>query len=126
MGSTLHKEGAESGAASNKAIVEDIKSFIVTADKEQSREELLDQFSDLLAVHQLDNNLSTKYLKSQRLPKLARTVCGLLLIIAGFGAISMPSVLFHTGSDTLIVKDVLGAIAAGTGVWMLWKLEIKQ
>lgn len=99
-----------------------------------SRDNLLDEFSVLLASHQVDSKMSKKYLQGERVKQVVLFIIGLLLIMLGFAMIIMPAppyfemftIFYFNPQDGVTLMDVISLLIILSGVYLLVKAIYKQ
>lgn len=99
-----------------------------------SREELLDEFSVLLAGQQVDSEMSKKYLRAERLSKLFLLIIGLLLITLGIAMIIIPAppyfemftIYYFSMDDGITLMDVISLLIVLAGVFLVVKSVYKR
>ncbi|WP_342646924.1 hypothetical protein [Mucilaginibacter sp. CSA2-8R] len=99
---------------------------INTADK-VNRTELLDEFSVLLANHQVDTRMSKKYLMGERLSRFFLIIISLVLIVLGFAMIVMPAppyfemftVFYFNIQDGITLMDLISLLIILSGIYLL-------
>jgi len=95
---------------------------------------LLDEFSVLLASHQVDSKMSKQYLRGERISKAVLIVISLVLIMLGFAMIIMPAppyfemftIFYFNPQDGVTLMDVISLLIILTGVYLLVKSVYKQ
>lgn len=98
----------------NKSIDQDLEPFIKTDERPAtSRDQLLDEFDNLLATHQLDNKISKRYLLRIRLPRLIGGILALALCIGAVILVLLPPTSHDHG-----MKYILAAGMMITGVYL--------
>ena len=93
------------------------------------RANLLDEFSVLLANHQVDSQMSKKYLHGERVKQVVLFVIGLLLVLLGFAMIVMPAppyfemftIFYFNPQDGVTLMDVISLLIILSGVYLLVK-----
>jgi hypothetical protein len=99
-----------------------------------SRANLLDEFSVLLANHQVDSAMSKKYLRGERVTRIVLAAIGLVLIMLGFAMIIMPAppyfemftIFYFNPQDGVTLMDVISLLIILSGVYLLVKAIYKQ
>jgi hypothetical protein len=93
------------------------------------RANMLDEFSVMLANHQVDSNMSKKYLRGERISKFFLILISLVLIMLGFAMIIMPAppyfemftIFYFNPQDGVTLMDVISLLIILTGVYLLVK-----
>ncbi|CAM3916406.1 hypothetical protein MUGA111182_17085 [Mucilaginibacter galii] len=99
-----------------------------------NRANLLDEFSVLLANHQVDSAMSKKYLQGERVKQVVLAAIGLVLIMLGFAMIIMPAppyfemftIFYFNPQDGVTLMDVISLLIILSGVYLLVKSIYKQ
>ncbi|WP_345949078.1 MULTISPECIES: hypothetical protein [unclassified Mucilaginibacter] len=99
-----------------------------------NRADLLDEFSVLLASHQVDSNMSKKYLRGERVSRFFLILISLVLIMLGFAMIIMPAppyfemftIFYFNPQDGVTLMDVISLLIILTGSYLLVKSVYKQ
>ena len=99
-----------------------------------NRANLLDEFSVLLASHQVDSAMSKKYLQGERVKQVVLAAIGLVLIMLGFAMIIMPAppyfemftIFYFNPQDGVTLMDVISLLIILSGVYLLVKSIYKQ
>jgi hypothetical protein len=92
-----------------------------------NRAELLDEFSVLLASHQVDTRMSKKYLKGERLARFFLILISLVLIVLGFAMIVMPAppyfemftIFYFNIQDGITLMDLISLLIILSGIYLL-------
>ncbi len=92
----------------------------------KSRADLLDDFSILLNAHQIDSNVSKKYIRAQRGANVVLMVIGLVMITLGFAMIVMPAppdfeiytVFYFNINDGVTVMDLISLLIVLSGIYL--------
>jgi len=99
-----------------------------------NRADMLDEFSVLLASHQVDSKMSKKYLRGERITKLVLIAIGLVLILLGFAMIIMPAppyfemftIFYFNPQDGVTLMDVISLLIILSGVYLVVKSIYKR
>lgn len=92
-----------------------------------NRTELLDEFSVLLANHQVDTRMSKKYLQGERLARFFLIIISLVLIVLGFAMIVMPAppyfemftIFYFNIQDGITLMDLISLLIILSGIYLL-------
>ncbi|MFA6248895.1 MAG: hypothetical protein WC615_18270 [Mucilaginibacter sp.] len=122
----------------NKAIDEASLPKTIEAFKEldagQDRLGLLNDFEMLLSQHQLDTNVSKKYLSHERIKKMVVAIIGITMITLGMAMIIMPAppyfemfTIFHFNpNDGVTLMDLIALLIVFTGVYLFLNALLKK
>jgi hypothetical protein len=99
-----------------------------------NRADLLDEFSVLLASHQVDSNMSKKHLRGERISRFFLIIISMVLIMLGFAMIIMPAppyfemftIFYFNPQDGVTLMDVISLLIILTGIYLLVKSVYKQ
>lgn len=99
---------------------------INTTDK-ADRTELLNEFSVMLANHQVDTRMSKKYLMGERLARFFLIIISLVLIVLGFAMIVMPAppyfemftIFYFNLQDGITLMDLISLLIILSGIYLL-------
>ena len=99
-----------------------------------NRDNLLDEFTVLLANHQVDSQMSKKYLQGERVKQVVLAAIGVVLIMLGFAMIIMPAppyfemftIFYFNPQDGVTLMDVISLLIILSGVYLLVKSIYKQ
>lgn len=114
-------------AFEEKISADSFKDFEAIDDKEgASREQLLDEFSILLASHKFDSKSTTKYLKIERTNKIILMIIGIIMITLGFAMIVMPAppyfemftIFYFSRDNGVTLMDLISLIIVFAGVYV--------
>ncbi len=91
------------------------------------RAELLDEFSVMLANHQVDTRMSKKYLMGERLARFFLIIISLVLIVLGFAMIVMPAppyfemftIFYFNLQDGVTLMDLISLLIILSGIYLL-------
>lgn len=117
------------------ATAKDLKAFkVIDTITDASREELLDEFSALLASHSFDSKTSTKYLKVERSNKLIMMIIGIIMITLGFAMIIMPAppyfemftIFYFSQDDGVTLMDLISLVIVFAGIYVLVRSMYKK
>ncbi len=106
----------------------------IDAQNGSNRNNLLDEFSVLLASHQVDSKMSKKYLRGERISKFFLVLISLLLITLGFAMIIMPAppyfemftIFYFNPQDGVTLMDIISLLIILTGIYLLVKSVYKK
>jgi hypothetical protein len=98
------------------------------------RANMLDEFSVMLASHQVDSAMSKKYLRGERIAKAVLFLIGLVLITLGFAMIIMPAppyfemftIFYFNPNDGVTLMDVISLLIILSGVYLVVKSIYKK
>jgi len=101
---------------------------------DDDRASMLDEFSVLLASHEVDSKMSKKYLRGERIAKAVLSIIGLVLIMLGFAMIIMPAppyfemftIFYFNPNDGVTLMDVISLLIILSGVYLLVKSIYKK
>lgn len=122
----------------NKAIDEASLPKTIGAFKEldagQDRLNLLNDFELLLSQHQLDTEVSKKYLSHERIRKSVIIIIGVVMITLGMAMIIMPAppyfemfTIFHfNANDGVTLMDLIALLIVFTGVYLFLNALLKK
>ena len=105
-----------------------IEAFKVIDQKnDASREELLDEFSTLLSLNKIDSDVSSRYIKGERLVKIVQVMIAVVMITLGFAMIIMPAppyfemftIFYFTRDDGVTLMDLISLIVILIGIYIL-------
>lgn len=99
-----------------------------------NRDNLLDEFTVLLANHKVDSQMSKKYLQGERVKQVVLAAIGVVLIMLGFAMIIMPAppyfemftIFYFNPQDGVTLMDVISLLIILSGVYLLVKSIYKQ
>jgi hypothetical protein len=99
-----------------------------------NRDNLLDEFTVLLANHKIDSQMSKKYLQGERVKQVVLAAIGVVLIMLGFAMIIMPAppyfemftIFYFNPQDGVTLMDVISLLIILSGVYLLVKSIYKQ
>ncbi|MFD1257352.1 hypothetical protein ACFQ3S_11140 [Mucilaginibacter terrae] len=99
-----------------------------------NRANMLDEFTVMLASHQVDSTMSKKYLRGERISKFFLILISLVLIMLGFAMIIMPAppyfemftIFYFNPQDGVTLMDVISLLIILTGIYLLVKSVYKQ
>lgn len=94
-----------------------------------TRANLLDEFTVLLASHQVDSAMSKKYLRGERISKFFLIIISLVLIMLGFAMIIMPAppyfemftIYYFNPQDGVTLMDLISLLIILSGIYLLVK-----
>jgi hypothetical protein len=103
-------------------------------DTEQDRLELLNGFEYLLSQHQLDSNVSKKYITKERIKKSIVVIIGIIMITLGMAMIIMPAppyfemftVFYFNANDGVTIMDIISLLIVFTGVYLFLSSVLKK
>ncbi|WP_224751068.1 hypothetical protein [Mucilaginibacter pankratovii] len=103
-------------------------------DTEQDRLELLNGFEYLLSHHQLDSNVSKKYITKERVKKSIVVIIGIIMITLGMAMIIMPAppyfemftVFYFNDNDGVTIMDIISLLIVFTGVYLFLSSVLKK
>lgn len=103
-------------------------------DIEQNRLELLNNFEYLLSQHQLDSDVSKKYLYRESIKKLVVIFIGIIMITLGMAMIIMPAppyfemftVFYFNDNDGVTIMDIISLLIVFTGVYLFLNAVLKK
>ena len=103
-------------------------------DTEQDRLELLNGFEYLLSQHQLDSNVSKKYITQERVKKSIVVIIGIIMITLGMAMIIMPAppyfemftVFYFNDNDGVTIMDIISLLIVFTGVYLFLSSVLKK
>jgi hypothetical protein len=103
-------------------------------DTEQDRLELLNGFEYLLSQHQLDSNVSKKYITKERVKKSIVVIIGIIMITLGMAMIIMPAppyfemftVFYFNANDGVTIMDIISLLIVFTGVYLFLSSVLKK
>lgn len=103
-------------------------------DKGHDRFELMDDLELLLSQHQLDSNISRKFLFREKMHRALVGIIGAIMITLGMGMIIMPAppyfemfTIYHfSPNDGVTLMDVISLLIVFTGVYLLSTAIIKK
>jgi hypothetical protein len=103
-------------------------------DTEQDRLELLNGFEYLLSQHQLDSNVSKKYITKERSKKSIVVIIGIIMITLGMAMIIMPAppyfemftVFYFNANDGVTIMDIISLLIVFTGVYLFLSSVLKK
>jgi archaellum component FlaF (FlaF/FlaG flagellin family) len=106
----------------------------LNVDENLSRTEMLDEFTVLLANHQVDSKMAKQYLKGERLSRLFLIAISVLLILLGFAMIIMPAppyfemftIFYFNPQDGVTLMDIISLLIILSGIYLLIKSSYKQ
>jgi hypothetical protein len=122
----------------NKAIDEASLPKTIEAFKEldagQNRLDLLNDFEMLLSQHELDTDVSKKYLNHERVKKTVVAIIGVTMITLGMAMIIMPAppyfemfTIFHFNpNDGVTLMDLIALLIVFTGVYLFLNALLKK
>ncbi|WP_158827171.1 hypothetical protein [Mucilaginibacter lacusdianchii] len=92
-----------------------------------SRTDLLDEFSVLLSGHQIDSEVSKKYIRAERFSRVLMIIISLVLIALGFAMIIMPAppyfemftIFYFTPDDGVTLMDLISLLIILCGIYLL-------
>ena len=98
------------------------------------RASMLDEFSVMLASHEVDSKMAKKYLRGERIAKAVLSIIGLVLIMLGFAMIIMPAppyfemftIFYFNPNDGVTLMDVISLLIILSGVYLLVKSIYKK
>lgn len=98
------------------------------------RASMLDEFSVMLASHEVDSKMAKKYLRGERIAKVVLSIIGLVLIMLGFAMIIMPAppyfemftIFYFNPDDGVTLMDVISLLIILSGVYLLVKSIYKK
>lgn len=98
------------------------------------RASMLDEFSVMLASHEVDSKMAKKYLRGERIAKGVLSIIGLVLIMLGFAMIIMPAppyfemftIFYFNPNDGVTLMDVISLLIILSGVYLLVKSIYKK
>jgi len=101
---------------------------------DHTRLEMMDDLELLLSQHQLDSNISKKYLYRERLKKTVVIIIGIIMILLGMGMIIMPAppyfemftLFYFNANDGVTIMDLISLLIVFTGVYLLISTVIKK
>lgn len=106
----------------------------ITDNGTDDRANMLDEFSVMLASHEVDSKMAKKYLRGERIAKTVLAIIGLVLIMLGFAMIIMPAppyfemftIFYFNPNDGVTLMDVISLLIILSGVYLLVKSIYKK
>ncbi|RWY50313.1 hypothetical protein [Mucilaginibacter gilvus] len=103
-------------------------------DTEQDRLEMLNGFEFLLSQHQLDSDVSRKYITRERVKKSIVVIIGIIMITLGMAMIIMPAppyfemftVFYFNDNDGITIMDIISLLIVFTGVYLFLSSVLKK
>jgi hypothetical protein len=103
-------------------------------DTSQDRVELLNDFELLLSNHQLDSEVSKKYLGHERIKKTIVIIIGIIMITLGMAMIIMPAppyfemftIFYFNKNDGVTIMDLISLLIVFTGVYLFLGTVLKK
>ncbi|MEO7214402.1 hypothetical protein [Mucilaginibacter sp.] len=103
-------------------------------DTEQDRLEMLNGFEFLLSRHQLDSEITRKYITRERVKKSIIVIIGVIMITLGMAMIIMPAppyfemftVFYFNDNDGVTIMDIISLLIVFTGVYLFLSSVIKK
>jgi hypothetical protein len=103
-------------------------------DADRDRVELLNDFEMLLSQHQLDSEVSQKYLGHERVKKLVVVIIGIVMITLGMAMIIMPAppyfemftIFYFNDNDGVTLMDLIALLIVFTGVYLFLSALLKK
>lgn len=103
-------------------------------DTSQDRLELLNDFEALLSQHQLDSEVTKRYLTREHFKKSIVVMIGILMITLGMCMIIMPAppyfemftVFYFNPNDGVTIMDLLSLLIVFTGVYLFMSAVLKK
>ncbi|TFF39568.1 hypothetical protein [Mucilaginibacter psychrotolerans] len=103
-------------------------------DTNQDRLQLLNSFEYLLSQHQLDSNVTKKFITRERLKKMVVVIIGVIMITLGMAMIIMPAppyfemftVFYFNPNDGVTIMDIISLLIVFTGIYLFLSTVIKK
>lgn len=103
-------------------------------DIDRDRVEMLNDFEMLLSHHQLDSDVSKKYIGRERLRKMVVVIIGIIMITLGMAMIIMPAppyfemftIFYFNPNDGVTIMDLISLLIVFTGVYLLLSAVLKK
>jgi hypothetical protein len=103
-------------------------------DAEQDRLDLLNGFELLLSQHQLDSDITKKYITRERIRKIIVLIIGVIMITLGMAMIIMPAppyfemftVFYFNANDGVTIMDIISLLIVFTGVYLFLSAVLKK
>lgn len=103
-------------------------------DTNQDRLELLNSFEYLLSQHQLDSEVTKKFITRERVKKMVVVIIGIIMITLGMAMIIMPAppyfemftVFYFNPNDGVTIMDIISLLIVFTGVYLFLSSVIKK
>lgn len=98
-----------------------------------SREELLDEFTMLLSSHDVNSQLSSQYLKGERMRRVLLIFISIILITMGFAMIVMPAppyfemftIFYFNHDDGITLMDLISLLIIFSGIYLFIRTVTK-
>ena len=112
---------------SNKENILSIKAFkAIGAKSNSSREDLLDEFSNLLLSSKIDSKVTSSYIKAQRFSRIFLIITGIIMIALGFAMIVMPAppyfemftIYYFSLEDGVTLMDLISLAIIFSGIFI--------
>ncbi|MBB5394716.1 hypothetical protein [Mucilaginibacter sp. AK015] len=103
-------------------------------DTDRDRVDLLNDLEMLLSQHQLDTDVSKKYLTHERVKKFVIIIIGIVMITLGMAMIIMPAppyfemftVFYFNDNDGVTLMDLIALLIVFTGVYLFLSALLKK